>query len=329
MVRAVGRAARGEETNADLSVVRGSDQGADLGIDLAGVHLQNPLVPASGCFGFGEEFLDFYDPNILGAAALKGTTLRARDGNPTPRIAETPSGMINSIGLQNPGIDVVLTERLPALAKFYHQPVVMNVSGFSINEYVECCAKADGLSEFIELNISCPNVHGGGMSFGASCAAASEVTREVRQVVKKSKLFVKLSPNVTDVVEIAEGCVEAGADGLTLINTLLGMRIDVKRRRPVIAQTVGGFSGPAIFPVALRMIYQVTKALDVPIMGSGGVATAHDVIEMMMAGASAVQVGAESLRNPLVIPQILQRLPRMMDDLGINNLQEIIGVVKQ
>ncbi len=306
-----------------------SELGPDLSVDLAGVPLQNPLIPASGCFGFGEEFLDFFDPNILGAAALKGTTREPRDGNPTPRIAESPSGMINSIGLQNPGIDVVLGERLPALAEFYHEPVIMNISGFSIDEYVECCEKADGLSEIIELNISCPNVHGGGMSFGASCAAASEVTREVRQVVRKSKLFVKLSPNVTDVVEIAEGCIENGADGLTLINTLLGMRIDVKRRRPIIAQTVGGFSGPAIFPVALRMVYQVAQTLDIPIMGSGGVATAHDVIEMMMAGASAVQIGAESLRNPLVIPQILEQLPRVMSDLGITNLQEIIGAAKQ
>lgn len=300
-----------------------------LCVDLAGVTLQNPLIPASGCFGFGEEFLDFYDPNILGAAALKGTTRLPRDGNETPRIAETPSGMINSIGLQNPGIDAVVSQKLPALARFYNQPVIQNISGFSIDEYVECCEKADGLSEFIELNISCPNVHGGGMSFGASCAAASEVTREVRAVVKKSKLFVKLSPNVTDVVQIAEGCAAAGADGLTMINTLLGMRIDTKRRIPVIAQTVGGFSGPAILPVALRMIYQVSSAIDIPIMGSGGVASAHDVIEMMMAGASAVQIGAESLRNPLAIPQILQELPSQMRQLGISRLEEIIGAVKK
>ncbi|WRS30430.1 dihydroorotate dehydrogenase [Actinomycetaceae bacterium MB13-C1-2] len=322
-------AGQGSESDSTRSGCGKQDPVPELSVDLAGVRLQNPLIPASGCFGFGEEFLDFFDPNILGAAALKGTTREPREGNPTPRIAETPSGMINSIGLQNPGIDVVVAERLPALAKFYHQPVIMNVSGFSIDEYVECCEKADGLSEFIELNISCPNVHGGGMSFGASCAAASEVTREVRQVVKESKLFVKLSPNVTDVVEIAQGCVDAGADGLTLINTLLGMRIDVKRRCPVIAQSIGGFSGPAILPVALRMVYQVAQTLAVPIMGSGGIATAHDVVEMMMAGASAVQIGAESLRNPLVIPQILEQLPEVMAELGITNLQEIIGVAKQ
>lgn len=298
---------------------------SDLSVDLAGVRLQNPLIPASGCFGFGDEFLDYYDPNILGAAALKGTTREPRDGNPTPRIAEAPAGMINSIGLQNPGVDAVLMERLPALARFYSQPVIMNISGFSVDEYVECCAKTDGTAEFIELNISCPNVHGGGMSFGASAGAAAEVTREVSRVVKQSKLFVKLSPNVTDVVGIGAACVEAGADGLTMINTLQGMRIDVARRRPVIAETMGGFSGPAIFPIALRMTYQVSAALGVPVMGSGGVATAHDVIEMMMAGASAVQVGAESLRNPLVIPQIIEALPSLMEQLGIERLQDIVG----
>ena len=233
--------------------------------------------------------------------------------------------MLNSIGLQNPGVDAVLAEKLPRLAEFYHQPVIMNISGFSVDEYVECCAKADGTSEIIELNISCPNVHGGGMSFGASAELAAEVTRAVAEVVAESKLFVKLSPNVTDVVEIGAACVEAGADGLTLINTLLGMRIDVARRRPVIAAGAAGFSGPAIFPVALRMTYQVSEALGVPVMGSGGVRSARDVIEMMMAGAGAVQIGSEGLRNPLVIPQILKELPSVMDSLGIETLQEIIG----
>ncbi len=301
--------------------------GVDLSVSVAGVRLQNPLIPASGCFGFGEEFLDYFDPNILGAAALKGTTGEPRDGNPTPRIAEAPAGMINSIGLQNPGIDAVLAERLPALADFYNQPVIMNISGFAVDEYVSSCAKTDGTCEIIEVNVSCPNVHGGGMSFGASAEAAAEVTREVRKVVERSKLFIKLSPNVTDITGIAAACMEAGADGLTLINTLQGMRINVKTARPVIAEQMGGLSGPAILPIALRMIYQVGRDLGgVPIMGSGGIASAEDVIEMMMAGASATQIGAESLRNPLVFPQILDALPGLMEDLGIQNLQEIVGV---
>lgn len=300
--------------------------GVDLSVSVAGVRLQNPLIPASGCFGFGEEFLDYFDPNILGAAALKGTTGEPRDGNPTPRIAEAPAGMINSIGLQNPGIDAVLAERLPALADFYNQPVIMNISGFAVDEYVSSCAKTDGTCEIIEVNVSCPNVHGGGMSFGASAEAAAEVTREVRKVVERSKLFIKLSPNVTDITGIAAACMEAGADGLTLINTLQGMRINVKTARPVIAEQMGGLSGPAILPIALRMIYQVGRDLGgVPIMGSGGIASAEDVIEMMMAGASATQIGAESLRNPLVFPEILDALPGLMEDLGIQSLQEIVG----
>ena len=300
--------------------------GVDLCVSLAGVELQNPLIPASGCFGFGEEFLDYFDPNILGAAALKGTTGEPRDGNPTPRIAEAPAGMINSIGLQNPGIDVVLAERLPALAEFYSQPVIMNISGFSVDEYVASCAKTDGTCEIIEVNVSCPNVHGGGMSFGASAEAAAEVTAHVRQVVKDSKLFIKLSPNVTDIVQIAAACMEAGADGLTLINTVQGMRINIATARPVIAEQMGGLSGPAILPVALRMIYQVSRDLGpVPIMGSGGVSGPRDVVEMLMAGASATQIGAESLRNPLVFPEILAELPGLMEDLGIDSLQEIIG----
>lgn len=297
-----------------------------LSVNLAGVPLQNPLIPASGCFGFGDEFLDFYDPNILGAAALKGTTREPQLGNPTPRVAETPAGMINSIGLQNPGVDAVLAEKVPQLKKFYHQPIVLNISGFAIDEYVECCAKADGHGEIIELNVSCPNVDGGGLAFGVDPHALKEVTRQVREVVAKSKLFVKLSPNVTDVVELARVVEQAGADGYTLINTLQGMRVDPKTRRPVIAKTMGGLSGPAIFPVALRMIYQVRQASGLPIMGAGGVATATDVVEMMMAGADAVQVGTESLVNPLVIPQILDDLPAVMERYRIESLQDIVGV---
>lgn len=297
----------------------------NLAVDLAGVRLQNPLIPASGCFGFGEEYLDFYDPNILGAAALKGTTQEPRDGNATPRIAETPAGMINSIGLQNPGIDNVLAQKLPRLAQFYSQPAIMNISGFTVDEYVHCCAKADGHTEIIELNVSCPNVHGGGMSFGASAEAVAQVTSEVRKVTTKSKLFVKLSPNVTDIVGIAEAAATAGADGLTLINTMLGMRVDIARRRPIIAAGSGGFSGPAILPIAVRMIHAVRSHIDIPVMGSGGVATARDTLEMMMAGASAVQVGAESLRDPLAIPRILADLPPLLDELQIDQLEDVIG----
>lgn len=300
-----------------------------LAVNLAGITLQNPLIPASGCFGFGDEFLDFFDPNILGAVALKGTTLEAREGNDLPRIAECEAGLINSIGLQNPGIDAVISDKLPELDRFYHQPAILNISGFSIDEYAQCCQKADGLTEIIELNISCPNVHGGGMSFGASAAAAAEVTREVRGVLTKSKLFVKLSPNVTDIVEIAQGVAEAGADGFTLINTLQGMRIDPARRKPVIAAKMGGFSGPAIFPVAVRMIYQVTEAIDLPVMGSGGVASARDVIEMMMAGATAVQVGAQTLRDPLTLPRLVQELPETLDALNITNIADVIGVAHE
>lgn len=300
-----------------------------LTVALAGVTLQNPLIPASGCFGFGDEFRTFFDPDLLGAVALKGTTLNPREGNDLPRIAECSAGLINSIGLQNPGIDVVLSEKIPALRRFYHQPAIMNISGFSIEEYVECCRRADGKTEIIELNISCPNVHGGGMSFGASCHQAAAVTGAVRSVVHQSKLFVKLSPNVTDVVEIARAVADAGADGLTLINTLQGMRIDIDRRRPVIAQKIGGFSGPAIFPIALRMIYQVAEAVTIPLMGSGGVASARNVVEMMMAGASAVQVGAETLRDPLILPRLVAELPPLLDSLAVSNIVELIGAAHE
>lgn len=303
-------------------------QGRDprLTVDVAGVKLQNPLIPASGCFGFGDEYLDYFDPNILGAAALKGTTVEPQDGNPTPRVAETIAGMINSIGLQNPGIHHVLEKKLPALKEFYREPIIMNISGFSVDEYVYACERTDGTCDIIEVNVSCPNVEGGGMTFGASAALTGEITRKVREVVSESRLFVKLSPNVTDIVKVAEACVEGGADGLTLINTVQGMRIDVATGKPVIARTMGGFSGPAIFPISLRMIYQVKEAFDIPIMGSGGVASARDVIEMMMAGANAVQIGSEALRNPLVFPQLIEQLPKTMDHLGIDRLEDIVGV---
>ena len=314
--------ARFEDSNVSVA---GEGAGNPLAVDLAGVRLQNPLIPASGCFGFGEEYLDFFDPNILGAAALKGTTVEPQDGNPTPRVAEAPCGMINSIGLQNPGLEAVLARSLPAFQQRFHQPVIMNISGFSVEEYVEACAETDGTCEIIEVNVSCPNVEGGGMTFGASADLTGEITRQVCEAVKHSKVFVKLSPNVTDIVKIAEKCVEGGADGLTLINTVQGMRIDVAARRPVIAREMGGLSGPAIFPIALRMIYQVKEAFDIPIMGSGGVVDARSAIEMMMAGANAIQIGSEALRNPRVFPQILEELPRVMADLGIGSLQEIVG----
>ncbi len=297
-----------------------------VNVDLASIPLQNPLIPASGCFGFGDEFLPFYDPNILGAAALKGATLEPRDGNATPRIAETPAGMINSIGLQNPGIDAILSRSLPELATYYQQPVILNISGFSLDEYRHCCELADGHAEIIELNVSCPNVHGGGMVFGADPLALAEVTAAVRKVVTRSKLFVKLSPNVTDIVEMAKVVEAEGAEGVTLINTLQGMRIDPARHTPVIAETMGGFSGPAIFPVALRMIYQVYRATELAIMGSGGVTTARDVIEMMMAGATAVQIGSQALVDPLTIPKILAELPSRMEQYNIRRLSDIIGI---
>lgn len=297
----------------------------DLSVNLAGVTLQNPLIPASGCFGFGDEFLDFYDPNILGAAALKGTTREPQLGNPTPRLAETPAGMINSIGLQNPGVHDVLNKKVPQLKQIYRQPIILNISGFSVDEYRYCCELADGQAEIIELNVSCPNVDDGGLAFGVDPEALAAVTRSVREVIRESKLFVKLSPNVTDIVELGRVVEGEGADGLTLINTLQGMRLDPATRAPVIARTMGGLSGPAILPVALRMIYQIRQVSQIPIMGAGGVATARDVIEMMMAGAQGIQVGTESLVNPMVIPQILEELPKLMGKYGILSLEEIVG----
>lgn len=300
----------------------------DLSTTLCGVRLSNPVIPASGTFGFGTELSDFFDLNVLGGIALKGTTGEPRYGNPSPRIAECTDGMINSVGLQNPGIEILVNEKVPALRKLYGGVIIANISGFSISEFEECCAKADGCGELdmVEVNVSCPNVHGGGMAFGTSARAAAEVTSAARKVCRKP-LFIKLSPNVTDIVEIARACEDAGADGLTLVNTFLGMRIDIARRKPVIANVMGGFSGKAVFPVALRMVYQVAHACRIPVMGCGGVAGAEDVIEMMMAGASAVQVGAENIRNPFACKEMIESLPALMEKLGINGLEEITGII--
>jgi len=300
----------------------------DISTSLGSIQLSNPVIPASGTFGFGLEMSEVYDLDVLGAISVKGTTREARFGNPTPRIAECSSGMINSVGLQNPGIDAVISEELPALRKVFHNPIIANISGFSVDEYAACCQKMNSEEqvEILEVNISCPNVHNGGMAFGTDPKAAAEVTRAVKAVTTKP-VYIKLSPNVTDIVSIAKACEDAGADGLTLINTLLGMRIDIARRRPVIANKMGGFSGRAVFPVAVRMVYQVAKACSVPVIGCGGVASAQDVIEMMMAGASAVQVGAENLRNPYACKEIVESLPAVMESLGIKSLREIIGIV--
>ncbi len=296
----------------------------DLSVNLCGVHLDNPVIPASGCFGFGLELADSFDLNRLGGICLKGTTEEERFGNPTPRIAECSGGVLNSVGLQNPGIDALVDEKIPLLREVYYGVAIANISGFSIEEYVRSCAKADACPgiDIIEVNISCPNVHNGGMAFGTSARAAAEVTAAVKAVCEKP-VFVKLSPNVTDIVEIARACEDAGADGLTLINTLLGMRIDIRRRRPVLAAGTGGFSGRAVFPLALRMVYQVSRACGIPVMGCGGVSSAEDVVEMMMAGAAAVQVGAENLRNPFVCPEIVDALPALMEELGINKISDI------
>lgn len=297
-------------------------------VKLCGVSLKNPVVPASGTFGFGVEMAGSYDLNILGGISLKGTTRDARYGNECPRIAETPCGMINSVGLQNPGIQAFVEQKLPSVRKHFNGAVIANISGFSIDEYVECCAKADAApqTDILEVNISCPNVHGGGLAFGTSAKAAAEVTRAVKEVCSKP-VFIKLSPNVTDITEIARACEDAGADGLTLINTILGMRIDIRRRKPVLANRYGGFSGRAVFPVALRMVNQVAHACSIPVMGCGGVSSAEDVIEMMMAGATAVQVGAENLRNPFACKEIAESLPAVMEELGIDSLTEIIGII--
>ena len=295
-------------------------------VKLCGIELDNPIIPASGTFGFGYEFAELYDINILGSLSFKGTTLEPRFGNPCPRIAECDSGMLNAVGLQNPGVDKVIEIELPKLRKVFNKPSMANVSGFSLHEYVETVRKLDTQSDigWFEINISCPNVHGGGMSFGTSPEMAETVTRAVRDVTKKP-IIIKLSPNVTDIVSIAKACEAGGADGVSLINTLMGMRIDLKSKKPIIANKTGGFSGPAIKPVAVRMIYQVYEAVKIPIVGMGGVSTAEDVIELMLAGATAVEVGAANLVNPYAARDIILDLPRVMEKYRINSLEEIIG----
>ena len=300
-----------------------------LNVNLCGIELDNPVIPASGTFGFGYEFAELYDINELGTFSFKGTTKEPRFGNPTPRIAECTSGMINAVGLQNPGVEKVIAEELPKLKKCFHKPVMANVSGFSVADYACTCEKLDRQEQvgWLEVNVSCPNVHGGGMSFGTQPEAAAEVTRAVKAVTSKP-VIIKLSPNVTDIVSIAKACEEAGADGISLINTLLGMRINLKTRKPVIANTMGGFSGPAIFPVAVRMVYQVAHAVQIPVVGMGGVSSAEDVIEMMLAGATAVEIGAANLVNPYICRDIIRDLPEVMAKYKINALSEIIGGVK-
>ena len=295
-------------------------------VNLSGVELSNPIIPASGTFGFGYEFAELYDINILGTFSFKGTTKEPRFGNPTPRIAECSMGLINSVGLQNPGIDKVIAEELPKLRECFKKPVIANISGFSVDEYVYCCEKINNEDQvgIIEVNVSCPNVHNGGMSFGTTPELAAEVTRKVKSVTTKP-VYIKLSPNVTNIVEIAKACEDAGADGISLINTLMGMRIDLKTKKPVVANKMGGFSGPAIFPVAVRMVYQVYEAVKIPIIGMGGVSSAEDVIEMMLAGATAVQVGAANLVNPFACKEIIENLPKVMEKYGITNLTDIIG----
>ena len=295
-------------------------------VSLCGITLDNPVIPASGTFGYGYEFAELYDINRLGTFSFKGTTREPRFGNPTPRIAECTSGMINAVGLQNPGVEAVISRELPRLAQCFRKPVMANVSGFSVEDYAYTCQKLDAQPQvgWLEVNVSCPNVHGGGMSFGTQPDAAAEVTRAVKAVTKKP-VIIKLSPNVTDIVSIAKACEDAGADGISLINTMLGMRIDLKRRKPVIANTMGGFSGPAIFPVAVRMVYQVSQAVSIPVVGMGGVQSAEDVLEMMLAGATAVEVGAANLVNPFASLDIVNGLPAAMEKYGINDLNEIVG----
>ena len=298
----------------------------NMKVNFSGLQLDNPVIPASGTFGYGYEFAELYDINILGSFSFKGTTKEPRFGNPTPRIAECPMGMINSVGLQNPGIDKVIAEELPKLKKCFNKKVVANISGFSVDEYAYCCERIDkeGQVGIIEVNVSCPNVHNGGMAFGTSAEAAAEVTKAVKAVTTKP-VYIKLSPNVTDIVSIAKACEEAGADGISMINTLLGMRIDLKNRKPVVANKMGGFSGAAILPVALRMVYQVYEAVNIPIIGMGGVSSAEDVIEMMLAGATAVEVGAANLAEPFACKNIIENLPKVMEKYKIDSLESIIG----
>ena len=300
-----------------------------LSVDLCGIRLDNPIIPASGTFGYGYEFAELYDINCLGTFSFKGTTRDPRFGNPTPRIAECTGGMINAVGLQNPGVEAVISRELPRLAQCFRKPAMANVSGFSVEDYAYTCQMLDKQEQvgWLEVNVSCPNVHGGGMSFGTSPEAAAEVTRAVKAVTTKP-VILKLSPNVTDIVAIAKACEAAGADGISLINTMLGMRIDLRTRKPVIANKMGGFSGPAIFPVAVRMVYQVANAVKIPVIGMGGVSSAEDVVEMMLAGATAVEVGAANLVNPYICRDIIQELPRVMEKYKIHNLNEIIGGAK-
>ena len=302
----------------------------DTRIELCGKLLDNPIIPASGTFGYGYEFAELYDINCLGTFSFKGTTRAPRYGNPTPRIAETPGGMLNSVGLQNPGVDAVIENELPKLVKVFHKPVMANISGFSVEEYVEVCEKLDAQEQvgWLEVNISCPNVHGGGMSFGTDPGMAAAVTSAVRRVTKKP-LILKLSPNVTDICAIARACEDAGADAVSLINTLMGMRIDLRRRKPLLANGTGGLSGGAVLPVALRMVYQVYKAVQIPIVGMGGISTAEDVLEMMLAGASAVEVGAANLVDPWCCRDLVNRLPQVMEQYNIENLRDIIGGAHQ
>ncbi|MDD6677023.1 MAG: dihydroorotate dehydrogenase [Oscillospiraceae bacterium] len=297
-----------------------------LSVNLCGEELNNPVIPASGTFGYGYEFAELYDINCLGTFSFKGTTKEPRFGNPTPRIAECTAGMINAVGLQNPGVDKVISEELPKLKKCFNKKVMANVSGFSVDEYAYTCEKLDSQEQvgWLEVNVSCPNVHGGGMSFGTDPKAAAQVTKAVKAVTKKP-VIIKLSPNVTDIVSIAKACEDAGADGISLINTLLGMRIDLRTKKPVIANTMGGFSGSAIFPVALRMVYQVSSAVNIPVIGMGGVSSAEDIIEMMLAGATAVEIGAANLVDPFICKKIVEALPAAADKYNINELKDIIG----
>ncbi len=295
-----------------------------LSVNLCGIELDNPVIPASGTFGFGREFAEFYDINILGTFSFKGTTLHPRFGNPAPRIAETPSGMLNAVGLQNPGVEHVRTHELPEMKAYFHKPVMANISGFSLEEYVEVARRLDGEAQvgWLEVNISCPNVHGGGMSFGTDPACAAQVTKAVKTVTSKP-VIIKLSPNVTDIVAIARACEDAGADGVSLINTLLGLRMNLRTRKPLLANTTGGLSGPAVFPVALRMVYQVANAVKIPVVGMGGVSSAEDVLEMLMAGAAAVEVGAANLVNPCACKEIIEALPAAMDKYKIETLRDL------
>lgn len=295
-------------------------------VTLCGITLDNPVIPASGTFGYGKEFAELYDINCLGSFSFKGTTLEPRFGNPTPRIAECTSGMINAVGLQNPGVKAVVEKELPELKRFFHKPIMANICGFSIDEYTEVARILDAQEQigWLEVNVSCPNVHGGGMSFGVTCDGAASVVRAVKKVTHKP-IIIKLSPNVTDIVAIARACEEAGADGISMINTMLGMRIDLRTKKPVIANKMGGFSGPAIMPVALRMVYQVYEAVKIPIIGMGGISRAEDVVEMMLAGATAVEVGSANLVEPFACRDIVRRLPNIMEKYNIKSLNEIIG----